>query len=144
MDPASKFQMLYRCCNPVPCSTCELEDFHSEEFPSEPTPKLHSSAVVAEVLCRSVMFPLPLLTLMSRSVEEIMNRHLVSVPDESLRGELEAKTGQLVAKTGVSSDFKPKGKKRDVVGQDVQVIPPFIVNLLYLQWLMLQLFVRRF
>ena len=77
---------------------------------------------------------------MSRSVEEIMNRHLVSVPNESLSGEQVARTGQLVAKTGVSSAFKPKGKKRDVLGQDVQVIPPFVVNLLYLQWLMLQLF----
>ena len=73
-----------------------------------------------------------------------MNRHLVSVPNESLSGEQVARTGQLVAKTGVSSDFKPKGKNRDVLGQDVQVIPPFVVNLLYLQWLMLQLFVRRF
>ena len=122
MDPAYKFHMLYRCCDSVPCSTCELEDFHTEAFPSEPSPKLHSSAVVAEVLCRSIMFPLPLFTLMSRSVEEIMNRHLVSVPDESLSGELEAKTGQLVAKTGVSSDFKPKAKQREIVGRDVQVI----------------------
>ena len=82
---------------------------------------------------------------MSRSVEEIVNRHLVSVPDESLSGGLVAKTGELVTKTGVSSDFKPKAKKRDVVEQDVQVILLFsIVKLLYLYWLMLQLFVRRF
>ena len=90
------------------------------------------------------MFPLPLFTLMSRSVEEIVNRHLVSVPDESLSGGLVAKTGELVTKTGVSSDFKPKAKKRDVVEQDVQVILLFIVKLLNLYWLMLQLFVRRF
>ena len=78
------------------------------------------------------------LTLMSRSVEEIINRHLVLVPDESL-------TGELVAKTGVSSDFKPKAKNRDVVvGQDIQVISLFIVNLLHMYWLTLQLFVRRF
>ena len=90
------------------------------------------------------MFPLPLFTLMSRSVEEIVNRHLVSVPDESLSGGLVAKTGELVTKTGVSSDFKPKAKKRDVVEQDVQVILLFIVKLLNLYWLMLQLFVRKF
>ena len=59
-----------------------------------------------------------------------MNHYLVSVPDESLSGEFEAKTGELVAKTGISSDFKPKAKKRDVVGQDVQVISLFIVNVL--------------
>ena len=74
---------------------------------------------------------------MSRSVEEIINRHLVLVPDESL-------TGELVAKTGVSSDFKPKAKERDIVGQDVQVISLYIVNLIHWCWLMLQLFVRRF
>ena len=59
---------------------------------------------------------------MSRSVEEIMNHYLVLVPDESLSGEFEAKTGELVAKTGISSDFKPKAKQREIVGRDVQVI----------------------
>ena len=81
---------------------------------------------------------------MNRSVEEIMNHHIVLVPDECLSGEVEAKTGELVAKTGISSDFKPKAKERDIVGQDVQVISLFIVNLLNFQLLMLQLFVRRF
>ena len=122
MNPVSKFQMMYRYCNPVSCSSCELEDFHTEAFHSQPSPKLHSSAVVAQVLCRSVMFPLSLFTLMCRSVEEIMNQHIVLVPDECLSGQLEAKIGELVARTGVSSDFKPKAKQRDILGRDVQVI----------------------
>ena len=68
------------------------------------------------------MIPLPLFTLMSRSVEEIMKHHIVLVPDECLSGELEAKTRELAAKTGISSDFKPKAKRRDIDGRDFQVI----------------------